>query len=80
MSLGDYEHTYRIVVMVTVRSKNSLPLHDAMPWDLAEFYGTDRAEMTTQSSLYVKTEDLLPDHVRKAIDEAMKRTTEDDTQ
>lgn len=67
MSLGDYEHTFRVTVRVDVRSKNAKPAQVDTPFDMALLHGKDGVCMEITEVEYIETEDLLPAEVRAAI-------------
>lgn len=79
MSLGDYEHKFRVGVLVTVRSRSGAPSPSDEPWD-AVFYARDGVEFMVESVEHVDTENLLPQEVRRTLEEATEQviTEEDD--
>ena len=69
MSLGDYEHTFRVVLTVSVRSKSPAPGILDTP-DVDMLNGYDGVEATVDQVEHVSTNDLLPPDVRKRLEES----------
>jgi len=68
MSLGDWEHTFKVELLVSVRSKFENPKSEEYRMqDVGQYYGSDGVEITTNKVEYQGTEDLLPFEVREAI-------------
>jgi len=67
MSLGDYEHTFRVVVSVVVRSKREKPNAIDEPRDIGDVVGQDGVDITTVSCEHVGTVDTMPVEVRRSI-------------